>query len=547
VCFIAAENKLLEPLKINPDCLAAFRTTEYEFQKNANPSRQPGTCLWVLNNYKFLDWRDRSTSCLLWVTADPGCGKSVLSKSLVDENLLHADPGDMTICYFFFKDVSDEQRRAENALAALLHQLFRSRQTAELIKYALPSWLANKSEIARNFEEMWSIIEIIAMDPISSKAIFLLDGLDECQSSQQRRFIQKLKDLERKTSGIPALKILVTSRPYWDIEYEFQDLIADVPNIELSGYEESKAIYAEIDQVIRTKVSLLPRKIVTEPVRELLLQRLLEVKNRTYLWVHLILDIITRKSRVAPSTVEAILEDLPDTLDKAYEVMLNKSDDPTSASKLLQIIVAAARPLTLKEAGVALYITADMDSMEDLKPELQEDQQFEATIRALCGLFVSVVNNRVILIHQTAYKYLVKPRNLEQLAPGKWKQSLDLTGCNLSLAECCLYFLSLKEFGNPMFSLKGHLFELEGHGEARLDADKGTRILNTYINGGYFTSYAAMNWAIHLEVARKLADSNLLGLAANMYTKSSLFWTWFATNFQAENLYVLGFDISGVV
>jgi hypothetical protein len=68
--------------------LNAFRSTLYETQKNMNPGREPETCLWFLKNSRFLDWRDKSVSCLLWVTADPGCGKSVLSRALVDERLL---------------------------------------------------------------------------------------------------------------------------------------------------------------------------------------------------------------------------------------------------------------------------------------------------------------------------------------------------------------------------------------------------------------------------------------------------------------------------
>jgi hypothetical protein len=53
-------------------CLQALRTTNYEDQKNTNPDRAEGTCLWCLENPLFLDWRDRLTSRLLWITADPG-------------------------------------------------------------------------------------------------------------------------------------------------------------------------------------------------------------------------------------------------------------------------------------------------------------------------------------------------------------------------------------------------------------------------------------------------------------------------------------------
>jgi len=39
---------------------------------------------------------------MLWVSADPGCGKSVFAKYLVDSILTITES--RIICYFFFKD-----------------------------------------------------------------------------------------------------------------------------------------------------------------------------------------------------------------------------------------------------------------------------------------------------------------------------------------------------------------------------------------------------------------------------------------------------------
>lgn len=68
-------------------CLRAFRNSNYEEHKARNPDRVPGTCRWFLKNQKFHVWLLNECSDLLWVTADPGCGKSVLSKSLVESEL----------------------------------------------------------------------------------------------------------------------------------------------------------------------------------------------------------------------------------------------------------------------------------------------------------------------------------------------------------------------------------------------------------------------------------------------------------------------------
>jgi len=103
-------------------CHQVLKTSTYEQFKNINPDRVEQTCLWVLSHPMYQHWRDSATDGLLWISADPGCGKSVLSKSLVDEELRSGTIGS-TVCYFFFKD-NDEQNSLATALCALLHQLF---------------------------------------------------------------------------------------------------------------------------------------------------------------------------------------------------------------------------------------------------------------------------------------------------------------------------------------------------------------------------------------------------------------------------------------
>jgi hypothetical protein len=82
----------------------------------------PGTCEWFIHHPKFGDWRNKLLAILL-VFADPGCGESVLAKSLVDEKLCNTATGDSTTCFFFFNDEIDRKSCA-TALHALLHGLF---------------------------------------------------------------------------------------------------------------------------------------------------------------------------------------------------------------------------------------------------------------------------------------------------------------------------------------------------------------------------------------------------------------------------------------
>src|SRR5882762_7065915 len=63
---------------------------------------------------------------MLWISADPGCGKSVFVKYLVDP--ISETTECRTTCYFFFKDDFEDQKSAASALCYILHQLFMQRR-----------------------------------------------------------------------------------------------------------------------------------------------------------------------------------------------------------------------------------------------------------------------------------------------------------------------------------------------------------------------------------------------------------------------------------
>lgn len=100
------------------ECHQLFRLAKnekdnpYEWYKDRIKERVKGTCKWFLNQADFEDWTRRDSGLLI-VTADPGCGKSVLAKYLIEHELptrLSA-----TICYFFFKD--SDQNTLKQAIA----------------------------------------------------------------------------------------------------------------------------------------------------------------------------------------------------------------------------------------------------------------------------------------------------------------------------------------------------------------------------------------------------------------------------------------------
>jgi Cdc6-like AAA superfamily ATPase len=212
-------------------CHQAFKTSAYEQHKNINPNRVKGTCEWALRSPEYQRWWESSHNDLLWISADPGCGKSVLAKSLVDEVFSTSAPT-ISVCYFFFKD-NDEQNSLAIALCAILHQLFGIQP--QLLQYALPSWEKNQDKIQQEIDELWRILMAATSDP-SSYTICVLDALDESQSDDQKQLIQKLENFHTKAASSPQrswLKFLVTSWPYDEIQDNFRSITTSFPHIHL--------------------------------------------------------------------------------------------------------------------------------------------------------------------------------------------------------------------------------------------------------------------------------------------------------------------------
>jgi hypothetical protein len=229
-------------------CHQVFRTSEYESYKDRNPDRVEGTCQWVLNHPQYRSWFTSTRDNLLWISADPGCGKSVLSKSLLDKEL-HSH-GSRSTCYIFFKD-NEEQNSLSTALCALLHQFFSYRP--HLLHHAIPYWDQDGEKLQKQSAQLWRILLSAAMDPAAGDVVCILDALDECASDGQLTLIGFLvkfyNSATAEASRSSTLKFLVTSRPYDNIERRFHGIAAGLPTIRLAGEEENEKIMAEIDLV----------------------------------------------------------------------------------------------------------------------------------------------------------------------------------------------------------------------------------------------------------------------------------------------------------
>lgn len=176
--------------------------------------RVDGTCQWVLSHPQYRRWYTNEKDDLLWISADPGCGKSVLTRFLVDHELRSSTKH--VVCYFFFKD-NEEQDQLATALCALIHQLLS--QQSHLIYHALPTWNKAGSQLIKDVSELWRILLLAAQDKDACDVTCVLDGMDECRPADRFSLIEKLSHFYNQISSCSLesrkgrLRFLVTSRP----------------------------------------------------------------------------------------------------------------------------------------------------------------------------------------------------------------------------------------------------------------------------------------------------------------------------------------------
>ncbi|KND86748.1 Kinase D-interacting substrate [Tolypocladium ophioglossoides CBS 100239] len=395
--------------KMERELMEALAST-YEDAKNFNPERVKGTCEWFFKDDRFTEWRDSNASTVLWVSAGPGCGKSVLSRALIDEHRLSTSLTASTICYFFFKDDDKQRTGHTDALRAIVHQILTQDRTGDLIQSALPVFRDFGKDLSTNFAALWRIFQQCTRLSDSANIICVLDALGECNDGGESlvHHIEKFCTDRNKTStSLPNVKFLITSRPYDEQEGYFENKFDSSAYIAFDGDEKSADIGREIDLVIDFKVGNICKGLRQQD-RDAIAERLKAMDNRTYLWLYLTFEIIGKnRSRFQqPTHFERLLRGLPSKVSEAYERILCKNQNGDDTRVLLQIVLASARPLSIDEANVAFNL-ALADSPPTTHDELisqcwSSKAELPLFIKNLCGHFISVHDKKLSFIHKTA-------------------------------------------------------------------------------------------------------------------------------------------------
>jgi hypothetical protein len=344
---------------------------------------------WVLVNPSFQQWHNNPNSPLLWIKGDPGKGKTMLLCGIINELQKTTAKTDL-ISYFFCQATNECINNATAVLRGLMYLLVN--QQPSLISHIRKKFdHAGKAlfEDANAWVAITGIFTNMLQDPSLNTTYLIIDALDECVTN-----LPKLLDFVAKQSSLSSrVKWIVSSRNWPDIEERLEQAGHKMMiSLELNA----ESVSAAVNVFIQRKVSqLAEQKKYDAPTYDAVLAHLTSNANNTFLWVALVFQNL---QTTAKRNVQKKLKLFPPGLNALYNRMMeqiSKSEDAELCKQVLASIALVYRPITLKE------LVALVEQLEDIvdNSELQE-------IISLCGSFLTLRDNIVYFVHQSAKDFL---------------------------------------------------------------------------------------------------------------------------------------------
>ncbi|KAN0085554.1 Quinonprotein alcohol dehydrogenase-like superfamily [Elaphomyces granulatus] len=344
-----------------------------------------------------IEWREDKQSQLLWIKGDAGKGKTMLMIGIIDELQQQAarsgkSPVTEVLSYFLCQGTDSRLNTATAIMRGLIY-LLASEQPF------LISHLRKKDDHAgrKLFEDssafycLSDIFRQMVQDPKLTAAYLVVDALDECEEG-----LPQLLDLIIWTMSAQSscIKWIVSSRNRYDIEQRLgiDDSHARL-SLELNADHISQAVDVYVDHKVSQLVSLRNDKTLQEQVRDQIHQK----SDGTFLWVALVIEELRQ---VLGADMLEVLEDMPSGLTLVYDRMMKHIQQlPRQYPRRCLLALSAAtltyQPFHLCEIHVVAGLQGEVKDLEDLE-----------RIINMCGSFLTIRDNYVYFIHQSAKDYL---------------------------------------------------------------------------------------------------------------------------------------------
>jgi hypothetical protein len=215
----------------------------------AHKQRQAETGLWLLESAKFAEWKESAAS-RLWLYGIPGCGKTILSSTVIEHLLRHCyDDTRMVTAYFYFDFNDTQKQNAELMLCSLLCQLL---QRSVMIPKGVDA-LFSSCENGKRRPSLHALLEVTRQATQEFTQVYIvLDALDECARRSE------LMDMLETVAGwrLDNLHLLMTSRKERDIETSLESYVGEENAVCLQKDVVDQDIQRYVQQRLRDDKSL---------------------------------------------------------------------------------------------------------------------------------------------------------------------------------------------------------------------------------------------------------------------------------------------------
>ncbi|KAF2681949.1 hypothetical protein K458DRAFT_75668 [Lentithecium fluviatile CBS 122367] len=426
--YLAAVSSTLQPLtdaklaKIRQWLSAPDPSTNYQ---KALKQRQDDTGLWFLESDQYTRWKADAAS-FLWLHGIPGCGKTILSSTILENVLQHCngDPGKV-VTYFFF-DFNDLQKQnPELMVRSLICQL--SQQCVRIPTSLDTSF--SSCENGQRQPSLYAPLEVLQQMMQEFPHVYIvLDALDECsEQAELTNILETMSAWQLQNSHT-----LLTSRRERDIERSLETFIRQQNILCL----QSELVDGDVQKYVQQRLSddkQLSRWGRHRALRQDIEAALMKGAQGMFRWAVCQLDTLGECRTRA--SLRRSLGTLPPTLDKTYDRILSAISKPDSqyAVSILRWLTFSARPLLVDELAEIVVINLEDEAKFD-REEVLEDP---LDVLNICSSLVTMTTDEKDRETGSARQIVALAHySVKELSPvGQSRKRLSGT---LQHATCCV-------------------------------------------------------------------------------------------------------------
>ncbi|KAI1127147.1 hypothetical protein F5Y10DRAFT_293068 [Nemania abortiva] len=517
-----------------------------------------GTGEWIFEREEFQDWfKETSGTPGLWISGDPGCGKSYLAKRVIDSLreqgkfviyafLREPDPTNIVVWNLMsdiiqqaldieprlrYRQSYPQENRVQSLLSGALDQVLAL--GPQLLRGQYPAENNMQGLLAATARQLLEMSpELIDQPPISDRkadkspsrwapealktlwwkimtetltrhpVVAVIDGFDKMERECQEASLEMLADF-RGSQSPRNLRLLVISN-------EYPDLQSDLEKYQFTRYtiNKSEDTGLDVEKGVGRQMKII-NKIhnYSSDFREKISESVPEAASGMYLRADLMLGSLKRTFYDQENLAEMLGSSSKSTArlyDHIFGNIWSHEASRASVKDVLRWIVFQREGLTPAELSIARALTKARDNARRRKIVYDQvleflDENTELWVNRFCGHLVKLENGRFELIHPSLKEYLtMRPDQLRK----EYGDDDDLTYHEDFYMDPSESHATLGRICVTYLSLPFFEQPLQSKHKTWFPWQEAAK---ERMREHKFLRYAALHWSEHLKLARDLA------------------------------------------